>query len=184
MSITNSKRTMEKRRHILDAARNLILRNGLRGTTMEAIAKEARVAKPTLYKHFSDKDAVFSAILSDLAVAKSRAFKEGFEEAGDIRKRVAGGLAKKFGLVAEVLEASPHANELIGAHHRMARPLRVVDEAIAEQIAEALQEAGFSEAQRLTEVILAACSGILSTFQTAAAVREAVTMLCLQMLKK
>ncbi len=47
-----------KRDAIITAAGNLMLKHGLRGTSMEAIAREARIAKPTLYAYFPDKEAV------------------------------------------------------------------------------------------------------------------------------
>ena len=52
-----------KREAILAAARTLFLKHGLRGTSMEAIAREAGIAKPTLYAYFPDKAAIFSALL-------------------------------------------------------------------------------------------------------------------------
>ena len=61
-----SDRHLEKRERILAAARELFLRQGLRATSMEAIARGAGMAKPTLYAEFADKDAVFLAILEQL----------------------------------------------------------------------------------------------------------------------
>ena len=68
MAETSRRLSPARRARILAAARHLILLNGLRATTMEAIAREARVAKPTLYGYFPDKEAVFGAIIEDLAV--------------------------------------------------------------------------------------------------------------------
>ena len=39
-----------------------MLRDGLRGTTMEAIARQAGIAKATLYAQYPDKEAVFVGI--------------------------------------------------------------------------------------------------------------------------
>ena len=84
MSVTTTSKVEAKRERILEAARNLFLRNGLRGTTMEAIAREARIAKPTLYTHFPDKDAVFLAILEQLLAAKIAAFDAGLDGDGPV----------------------------------------------------------------------------------------------------
>jgi len=53
---------LEKRNRILDAGLKLALALGVRGTTMEALAQEAGIAKPTLYSYFCDKNAVYAAI--------------------------------------------------------------------------------------------------------------------------
>lgn len=50
-----------KREAILAAAQVLFLSNGYEGSSMEAIAAEAGVSKLTLYSHFKDKEALFSA---------------------------------------------------------------------------------------------------------------------------
>lgn len=50
-----------KRQAILDAAKNLFMRNGYDGSSMDAIAAEAGVSKLTVYSHFTDKETLFSA---------------------------------------------------------------------------------------------------------------------------
>ena len=52
-------RSARKRRAIVEAATTLFLENGYRGTSMDQIAAVARVSKQTVYKHFSDKEALF-----------------------------------------------------------------------------------------------------------------------------
>jgi TetR/AcrR family transcriptional repressor of mexJK operon len=55
--------SVRKRGAILEAATTLFLRNGYRGTSMDEIAALARVSKQTVYKHFVDKENLFSAIV-------------------------------------------------------------------------------------------------------------------------
>jgi len=57
-------RSARKRRAILDAATAVFLRNGYLGTTMDEIAALARVSKQTVYKHFADKERLFSEIVT------------------------------------------------------------------------------------------------------------------------
>ena len=57
-------RSARKRRAILEAAATLFLRNGYRGTSMDEIAALARVSKQTVYKHFADKERLFSEIVT------------------------------------------------------------------------------------------------------------------------
>ena len=53
-----------KREAILDAAKRLFPQHGFDGVSMEAIAAEAGVSKLTVYSHFGDKDALFTATIS------------------------------------------------------------------------------------------------------------------------
>ncbi|MCO4792256.1 MAG: TetR/AcrR family transcriptional regulator [Bacteriovoracaceae bacterium] len=52
-----------KREQLMDAALDLFMEKGFKATGIEAILKEARVAKMTLYKHFSSKDELVLAVL-------------------------------------------------------------------------------------------------------------------------
>ncbi|CAM3067850.1 TetR family transcriptional regulator [Pseudomonas floridensis] len=52
---------LEKRKAILESAKNLFVSNGYANTSMDAIASEAGVSKLTVYSHFTDKEALFSA---------------------------------------------------------------------------------------------------------------------------
>jgi TetR/AcrR family transcriptional repressor of mexJK operon len=56
-------RSARKRRAILEAATTLFLRTGYRGTSMDDIAALASVSKQTVYKHFADKERLFSEIV-------------------------------------------------------------------------------------------------------------------------
>jgi len=52
---------LAKRQAILDAAKNLFVRNGYASTSMDAVAAEAGVSKLTVYSHFTDKETLFSS---------------------------------------------------------------------------------------------------------------------------
>lgn len=49
-----------KRKAILEAAKELFVRHGYDGSSMEAIASEAGVSKLTVYSHFTDKETLFA----------------------------------------------------------------------------------------------------------------------------
>jgi AcrR family transcriptional regulator len=66
----------EARAHrILDTAAALILRWGLNKVTMDDIAREARVAKGTLYLHWKTRDDLFTALLHRERVITSEDFR-------------------------------------------------------------------------------------------------------------
>lgn len=52
-----------KREAILDAARELFLDHGYDQTSLELIASQAGVGKPTIYSHFGSKEVLFDAII-------------------------------------------------------------------------------------------------------------------------
>jgi TetR/AcrR family transcriptional regulator, mexJK operon transcriptional repressor len=61
--VNEEPRSVRKHNAILDAATTVFLRNGYLGTSMDEIAALARVSKQTVYKHFADKDSLFSEIV-------------------------------------------------------------------------------------------------------------------------
>jgi TetR/AcrR family transcriptional repressor of mexJK operon len=61
-------RTQVKRDAIHAAATALFLRLGFEGTSMDAIAAEAGVSKQTLYRYYQNKETLFVAVLSQLAL--------------------------------------------------------------------------------------------------------------------
>jgi TetR/AcrR family transcriptional regulator, mexJK operon transcriptional repressor len=80
-------RSTRKREAILEAATKVFLRNGYLGTSMDEIAALAAVSKQTVYKHFANKEWLFSEIvLSTLSEASDRVYDEvlKLEESGDI----------------------------------------------------------------------------------------------------
>jgi TetR/AcrR family transcriptional regulator, mexJK operon transcriptional repressor len=59
-----TQRSVRKRSAILEAATTLFLQSGYLGTSMDEIAALAGVSKQTVYKHFADKERLFSAIVT------------------------------------------------------------------------------------------------------------------------
>ncbi|MCU1677807.1 MAG: hypothetical protein JWM93_2565 [Frankiales bacterium] len=53
----------QRREQLLDAALMLIGEHGYRGASMEAIAREAGVAKPVVYRTFTSREALLMALL-------------------------------------------------------------------------------------------------------------------------
>ncbi|AEQ50620.1 TetR/AcrR family transcriptional regulator [Pelagibacterium halotolerans] len=173
-----SPRVLEKRRRILEAAQAVMLRTGLRAATMEAIAKAAGIAKPTLYAQFSDKDAVFDALIDDLVCDKSETFARAFDIDAPLDERVGNAMAEMYGSIADMLEGSPHAAELVSEPHRLGRKFKEVDDAILARLAGAFSDAGIEEPERLATMLLASGSGILAKFPDGSAVRAAIRLLC------
>ncbi len=62
--VEDERRSTRKRRAILEAATTVFLSNGYLGTSMDEIAALAHVSKQTVYKHFADKERLFSEIVT------------------------------------------------------------------------------------------------------------------------
>ena len=84
----------ETRAAILLAARPVLLRDGLGGTTLDRVAAEGGVAKMTLYRHFPSKEALFEGLVT----AMCGSMREGLENApsADMNKPIANRLADEL----------------------------------------------------------------------------------------
>lgn len=85
---------------ILDAAQAVILRSGLAGASMAAIARESGMSKRTLYEVFDNRAALFAAIIRRIRSAVTRRLSEA---------EIALPLAERLRLLL-----SPACNELPG----------------------------------------------------------------------
>src|SRR5689334_17146837 len=66
-----SERSQQKREQVHQAALALFMQYGFEGTSMDAIAATARVSKPTLYRYYPNKEALFIGILSELVLSEN-----------------------------------------------------------------------------------------------------------------
>jgi TetR/AcrR family transcriptional repressor of mexJK operon len=94
-------RMAETRAAILRAARPIMLRDGLGGTTLDRVAAEGGIAKMTLYRHFPSKEALFEGLVT----AMCDYMREGFENAplADMGKSGANRLADELRAFTSVL---------------------------------------------------------------------------------
>jgi AcrR family transcriptional regulator len=62
-----------KQAQILQGALKIFLQQGYEGTSMDRVAKAAGVSKITIYKHFQDKEGLFTALIKQIAAQKFEA---------------------------------------------------------------------------------------------------------------
>lgn len=173
-----------RRQGLLDAAQGLILKHGLRGTSMEAIARQAGVAKPTLYAYFPDKAAVFAALLERLIAAWRAEFLAGLHGEGDVVQRIAAALTAKHKAVWRLLANSPHAEELYGEHDRSgAAAFARLDGEIAAALEAELAAAGVARPRIVTQFFLAASYGVGRRAQSPAELGPAFRLLAERLLR-
>ena len=91
----------DKRTEILLAARPILLRDGLGGTTLDRVAAEGRISKMTLYRHFPNKEALFKGLVNSMCEST----REGLENApsADINKSPANRLADELRILTSAL---------------------------------------------------------------------------------
>jgi AcrR family transcriptional regulator len=52
-----------RREHLLDAAKALVAARGFHGVSIEAVAREAGITRPIVYRHFDDLSALLDALV-------------------------------------------------------------------------------------------------------------------------
>jgi len=96
---TGTRGRIDKREAILQAAFRVFARKGFANACVKEIAAEAKVAKPTIYSHLDDKDALFReamAAAAESVSATSAAAVEGLRHPGE-------DLVGAFGVAARLL---------------------------------------------------------------------------------
>jgi len=68
MARRTKKESLETRRAIIDAARDVFFRNGVTSTSLEQIAAEAGVTRGAIYWHFADKAELFYAMRDEVKI--------------------------------------------------------------------------------------------------------------------
>ncbi|MEU0395338.1 TetR family transcriptional regulator [Streptomyces sp. NPDC006208] len=92
METSHHQRSAEqRRRELLEAADRVVLRDGPHAS-MNAIAAEAGITKPILYRHFGDKGGLYRALAKRHTDALLRALQGAVDADVDRRERVAGTL--------------------------------------------------------------------------------------------
>jgi len=157
-------KTSERRAAILAAAHTCFWRNGIRRTAIEDVAREAGVAKGTVYLYFASKEELFSTLASELCDASLNAVHAALAARGSLTRRLAGALDAKIGHFHRLLAGTPHAAELLESTAAMAeRSFKELDAAFHHAIDRALADAKIGGDARaraeLRDVILAAGYG-------------------------
>jgi AcrR family transcriptional regulator len=141
----------DKRGAIVDAATVLFSRYGFKRTSVDLIARHAEVAKATVYSYFPSKEDVFRAVCTDVierildgAMRASRA--------DAVDARLQGMLAAKLVTLFDLVDASPHAAEIVDSQNRLGRAL--VEKADLDYLA--LLRRMLARADRSGEIDLAA----------------------------
>jgi len=157
-------RALDKRAAILAAAQTCFWRNGIRRTAIEDVAREAGVAKGTVYLYFASKAELFASLAGEMCAAALAGVHAALAARGALTHRLAGALDAKIGYFHRLLAGSPHAAELLESKAAVAeRSFAALERDFHGAIDRALAEAkvgGDARARaELLELILAAAYG-------------------------
>lgn len=75
------RRRERSREEIVEAARRVLLRSGIAGTTLDAVAREVGLTKAALYYYYPSKDALFFEVVFGAVEAQARAIHDAVAEA-------------------------------------------------------------------------------------------------------
>lgn len=165
------------RRRIMRAAEELFKKLGFRAVTMEAVARDAAVAKATLYGQVRNKDELFRAVCERMALRMTRSFVgELRAEHRTVDARVRAAILGKQQLMLALVRGSPHSSEF--SHHAylagdlFAETDRGLIDALAAVLAEDPRLAG--DAHALARSLFFGSGGIAAELTSAAELERAV----------
>jgi len=99
----------ERRQAILDAAKEIFLKEGYARTTMRRIAAELGITPTTLYLHFADKD----ALMNEICQSAMRVLADGFARVGKEAKDPLDAFERFFDVYMEFGFAHPREYRLL-----------------------------------------------------------------------
>jgi len=137
-------------------------RYGFRRASVDAIASEASVAKPTLYAYFADKDALFRAVVEHEVDEILSAARRAASSRKPPVERIADVLSAKFTRAWELVHSSPHAAELLDSQNALgAAAIAKLDREFLALLIEAIEGAHAKHvpARDLARVLLRAAAG-------------------------
>ncbi len=178
-----TEKALERRNRILDAGFKLSLSHGMRGVTMEALAKEAGIAKPTLYSYFPDKMAVYRAIAQRLFENLKALVIQAISGPGSVSTRIAGALADKHCLIFSLLEGSPHADEIYGDKGRFAaKEVECFERWLEQELVALLKKDGHREPLRYARLVISCAEGIARRGKSREHIGADIKLMCEKLL--
>jgi AcrR family transcriptional regulator len=153
----------DKRDRILDAAQSLFVRYGVKRTSIDDVAREARIAKGTVYLSFRSKAELFSAIADRLCANTLADARRIVLEATPPTDRLVGVLDCYIGATHRLVAQSPHIAELTASTEALsAAAFDTLDGHIRSLLRALLYEAGITRDGAI-DMFLAAAEGTLHT---------------------
>jgi AcrR family transcriptional regulator len=165
-------------KRVIRAAEELFKRVGFRAVTMEAVARDASVAKGTLYGYFKNKDELYLAVCARMAQLLRRAVEHALAQpAVPLDIRLADAVIAKHRMVFTYVRGSAHAAELYSYKDAMAGDIFAeLDRAILDLLTQAMEtDQNLSpNAKRMASALYLASADLASRSNTAAEMENEV----------
>jgi AcrR family transcriptional regulator len=158
-----SKREPPPRERILQAARELFYRDGIRAVGVDAIAAAAGTNKMTLYRHFSSKDELVAAYLQGLATEGEAAWDEPEQQLRYLLRRMSQFADEYSGRGCALANA---AIELPERGHPARRIIEVHKQRIRARLVKLSREAGYLHPERLADEMFLLVEGARVSLQS------------------
>jgi AcrR family transcriptional regulator len=103
----------KKEENIIEAAFSVFSRFGVKRTTMNDIATEAKIARQTLYNAFENKDDVLRATIRLNTERTLAAIEAEFQDVADFGEKIDIAFENIVAIPCAMIRASPHFEELV-----------------------------------------------------------------------
>jgi AcrR family transcriptional regulator len=167
---------------ILDGALDEFLAGGFARSSMTGIASAAGVSRPTLYKYFPEKEAVFKALSERINRDVYRDVIEAAARRGSLEERLVAIIDARIGWVYRLMHGSIHGAELISEKNRICGgKVIAANDRFAAFLASVLEPhlegARGYDAEAASRLLIAAVNGMIETGETEAEIRGNVHQL-------
>jgi AcrR family transcriptional regulator len=142
---------------------------------MEEIARDAGVAKPTLYKYFPEKSALYETLVQRFIADVKRSVDAALAKPGAAKVRIAAALTVKKKYTFRLLNASPHAHELYDDDPEVPKvSVLAFERYVEDEITRVLDTDGFEGPRYLAQLLIACAEGIAKRAQFAEQIGPAI----------
>jgi AcrR family transcriptional regulator len=153
----------DKRARILSAAQHLFLRYGVKRTSIDDVAREAAIAKGTVYLYYESKNDLFAAVYERLCSDILATARQTLLQERPLTERLVDFLDSYIGHMHRLVAHSPHVAELTESKEALAATVYAnFDFQMRGLIRTALNESGITRKGAI-DMFLAAALGALRT---------------------
>lgn len=124
------KRKEETREKIVDVAMNLFNKQGFDATTLEQIAREADIARKTLYNHFREKEAIVHEYIRRTIREQTPEMIELLKQLPDTRSRLIAALHKSLEWMHIELDKNIYESYFTYRMQKVVQALRELDQSL------------------------------------------------------
>lgn len=114
-----------KRGLILQSALTVFLSYGFKKTSMDDIAREAKISRPALYQIFKNKSDIFRAISLQLLENSALSAKDAFNTHDTLRDQLFACIDNAILKMHRYVDETPHGVELTGINQELAQDIEV-----------------------------------------------------------